>query len=103
VVPRTTEELIAAVAVCRRFEVPVLMRGAGTSLAGQGCNAAVVLDVSRHLNRILAIDPDRRTVRVQPGVVLDDLRRALRPHGLTFGPDPATHGWCTLGGMIGNN
>ena len=81
----------------------LLARGAGTSLAGQGCNEAVVVDMSRHMARILGIDPERRLARVEPGVVLDDLRRAAERFGLTFGPDPATHAWCTLGGMIGNN
>jgi FAD/FMN-containing dehydrogenase/Fe-S oxidoreductase len=101
--PRSARDVVAALAVCADHDVPVLGRGAGTSLAGQGCNAAVVFDFSRHMNRILEIDPEARTARVQPGVVLDDLRRAAAAHGLTFGPDPATHAWCTLGGMIGNN
>ena len=83
--------------------VALLARGAGTSLAGQACNEAVVVDMSRHMTRVLEIDAARRVARVQPGVVLDDLRRAAERHGLTFGPDPATHAWCTLGGMIGNN
>jgi FAD/FMN-containing dehydrogenase/Fe-S oxidoreductase len=103
VFPRTAEDVVAALKVCAEHDVPVLGRGAGTSLAGQACNAAVVFDFSRHMNRILEIDPEARTARVQPGVVLDDLRRAAEAHGLTFGPDPATHAWCTLGGMIGNN
>jgi FAD/FMN-containing dehydrogenase/Fe-S oxidoreductase len=81
----------------------LLARGAGTSLAGQACNEAVVVDMSRHMNRILEIDHLRHLARVEPGVVLDDLRRAAERFGLTFGPDPATHAWCTLGGMIGNN
>ena len=81
----------------------LLARGAGTSLAGQTCNEAVVVDMSRHMSRIVDIDPERRTAKVEPGVVLDDLRRAAERRGLTFGPDPATHAWCTLGGMIGNN
>ncbi len=73
VFPRTVRDIEQAVAVCRAFEAPLLMRGGGTSLAGQGCNVAVVLDTSRYLKRILEIDPERRTVRVQPGVILDDL------------------------------
>ena len=80
-----------------------MARGAGTSLAGQACNTAVIFDVSRHMNRILDLDPVNRRARVQPGVVLDDLRAAAENHGLTFGPDPATHAWCTIGGMVGNN
>jgi FAD/FMN-containing dehydrogenase/Fe-S oxidoreductase len=103
VVPRDVDDLVAAVEVCRSHDAPLLPRGAGTSLAGQCCNVAVVLDCSKHLRRIEALDPERRTARVQPGVVLDTLRSAAEAHGLTFGPDPATHGWCTLGGMIGNN
>ncbi|MES1243684.1 MAG: FAD-linked oxidase C-terminal domain-containing protein [Acidobacteriota bacterium] len=103
VVPKGPDDVQAAMAVCLRHGAPVLGRGAGTSLAGQACNAAVVLDVSRHLSRILEIDPERRLARVEPGVVLDSLRREAGRYGLTFGPDPATHAWCTLGGMIGNN
>ena len=101
--PADADDLVAAVACCQEASAPLLVRGGGTSLAGQGCNEAMVLDTSRHLNRILEIDPERRIARVQPGVVLDDLRAAAERHGLTFGPDPATHAWCTLGGMIGNN
>ena len=103
VFPRDHDDVVAALRVCAAHDVPVLARGAGTSLAGQACNAAVILDTSRHMTRILEIDPETRTARVEPGVVLDDLRRAAEVHGLTFGPDPATHAWCTLGGMIGNN
>ncbi|HEX3129134.1 MAG TPA: FAD-binding and (Fe-S)-binding domain-containing protein, partial [Thermoanaerobaculia bacterium] len=103
VVPKGPDDVEAAMAVCLRHGAPVLGRGGGTSLAGQACNVAVVLDVSRHLSRILEIDPERRLARVEPGVVLDKLRQEAARHGLTFGPDPATHAWCTLGGMIGNN
>jgi len=78
-------------------------RGGGTSLAGQGCNVAVVLDFSKYLNRILELDPKQRFARVQPGLVLDTLRDAAEKYGLTFAPDPSTHNRCTLGGMIGNN
>src|SRR5262249_7269713 len=81
----------------------VLSRGAGTSLAGQCCNVAVVLDMSRHFDRLLEIDPTHKIARVEPGAILDDLRRAAQQHGLTFGPDPASHEYCTLGGMIGND
>jgi FAD/FMN-containing dehydrogenase/Fe-S oxidoreductase len=102
VAPRDTDDAQAAVAVCRAHGVPLLPRGAGTSIAGQAVNTAVVLDF-RHLDKILEIDPDARTARVQPGVICDSLRDAARPHGLTFGPDPSTHNRCTLGGMIGNN
>ncbi len=103
VAPLDEEDLVAAVAACRRHGALVVQRGAGTSLAGQCCNVAVVIDLSRHLSGVLAIDPERRLARVRPGTVLDNLRSQALRHGLTFGPDPATHGWCTVGGMIGNN
>lgn len=103
VVPRDLDDVVHAVAVARQYDVPVLSRGGGTSLAGQCCNVALVLDFSKHLDRVLAIDPDRRTARVQPGCVADDLRAAAQAHGLDYGAYPATHTHCTLGGMIGNN
>ena len=103
VLPRDAGDVQATLEVCRLRRTPVLARGAGTSLAGQSCNEAVVIDFSRHLNRIIKIDPERRLARVEPGVTLDQLRAAAGPYGLTFGPDPATHAYCTLGGMIGNN
>lgn len=103
VAPRDAADVEATLAACRAHDVPVLAVGARTSIAGQAVNTAVVLDFTRHLNRVVEIDPDARTARVQPGLVLDDLRDAARPHGLTFGPDPSTHDRCTLGGMIGNN
>jgi len=103
VLPRNADDVQATVAVCRQFGAPLLCRGAGTSLAGQCCNAAVILDFSRYMSSILEIDPARRIARVQPGVVLDRLRGAAEKYHLTFAPDPATHGRCTLGGMIGNN
>jgi FAD/FMN-containing dehydrogenase/Fe-S oxidoreductase len=103
VVPRDDDDVIAAVAACRRYGAPVLPRGAGTSLAGQCCNVAVVLDFTKYMNRILEIDPVQHVARVQPGVVLDSLRNLAEVHHLTFGPDPSTHSRCTLGGMIGNN
>jgi FAD/FMN-containing dehydrogenase len=101
--PKSAEDVLAALEVCRRFGAPVVPRGAGTSLAGQACNTAVVLDCSPHWNRIREVDPSARLARVEPGAVLDDLIRAAELHGLTFGPDPATHSHCTLGGMIGND
>ncbi len=103
VLPRTREDVINAVAVCRRFRAPLLSRGAGTSLAGQCCNVAVVLDFSKYMNGVLEIDPVERWVRVEPGIVLDTLQVQVKPHGLFFAPDPATHSHCTLGGMLGNN
>jgi FAD/FMN-containing dehydrogenase/Fe-S oxidoreductase len=103
VLPRDDDDVLATVSLCREFGAPLLCRGAGTSLAGQCCNVAVILDFSRYMARILEIDPARRIARVQPGVVLDSLRAAAEKHRLTFAPDPATHDRCTLGGMIGNN
>jgi FAD/FMN-containing dehydrogenase/Fe-S oxidoreductase len=103
VIPRNNDDVIATVALCREYGAPLLCRGGGTSLAGQCCNVAVILDFSKYMNRILEIDPTRRIARVQPGVVLDNLRAAAEKHHLTFAPDPATHDRCTLGGMIGNN
>jgi FAD/FMN-containing dehydrogenase/Fe-S oxidoreductase len=99
--PSSVDDVIAAVAAAREFDVPVVPRGGGTSLAGNSIGNALVLDLTR-LNRI-EIDPATRTAYVEPGVVLDDLKAAAAPHGVTFGPDPSTHSRCTLGGMIGNN
>src|SRR6266699_5840060 len=103
VLPRDVEDVLAVVTICRRFSAPLLCRGGGTSLAGQCCNIAVIVDFSKHMAEILEIDPVRRVARVQPGVILDRLRNAAEKHHLTFAPDPATHDHCTLGGMIGNN
>jgi len=83
VIPRDVDDVVRTVELCRRHGAPVLARGAGTSLCGQCCNVAVVIDFSKYLNRILDIDVARKTARVQPGVVLDDLRRAAEAHGLT--------------------
>ena len=101
--PLDTDDLAEVIRVCHDHEAPVTLRGGGTSLAGQATNRAVVVDVSRHLNRIVELDPERRLARVEPGVILDDLRAAAERHHLTFGPDPATHDRCTLGGMLGND
>src|SRR6266852_4383871 len=103
VIPVDIEDVIQTVATCRHFGAPILMRGGGTSLAGQCCNVAVVIDMSKYLRKIITIDLENKTARVQPGIVLDTLRTAAEQYHLTFGPDPATHAWCTLGGMIGNN
>jgi FAD/FMN-containing dehydrogenase/Fe-S oxidoreductase len=103
VLPRDEEDVIAAVAACRKFGAPMLPRGAGTSLAGQCCNVAVVLDFSKYMNHILEVDAARQIARVQPGVVLDALRNRAEAHELTFAPDPSSHNRCTIGGMIGNN
>jgi FAD/FMN-containing dehydrogenase/Fe-S oxidoreductase len=103
VLPRDADDVLAAISVCREFGAPLLCRGGGTSLAGQCCNVAVVLDFTKYMGKILEIDPERRIARVQPGVVLDHLRNAAEKHHLTFAPDPASHDRCTIGGMIGNN
>ncbi|GAA4920526.1 FAD-binding and (Fe-S)-binding domain-containing protein [Nesterenkonia rhizosphaerae] len=100
--PQHLEELHAIHEVSQQLQVPVTMRGAGTSIAGNAVGEGIVVD-TRDLNRILDIDPESRTARVQPGVVHADLQRAAAPHGLRFGPDPSTHTRCTIGGMIGNN
>ena len=101
--PRHAADVVAAMHVTRERGVPLLARGAGTSLAGQTVGRALVLDLSRHMNRIVEIDPQMRRARVQPGVVQDDLNRAAQPHGLMFGADTSTSNRATLGGMIGNN
>jgi FAD/FMN-containing dehydrogenase/Fe-S oxidoreductase len=104
VIPRTIDDVIETVRVCRGYRAPVLPHGGGTSLAGQACNVAVVVDFSKYVNELVEIDPERRLARVQPGLILDHLRHpAEAEHQLTFGPDPSTHDHCTLGGMIGNN
>src|SRR5437667_212991 len=103
VLPKDSDDVIAAISVCREHGAPVLCRGGGTSLAGQCCNVAVVFDFSKYVAQILELDAKRRIARVQPGVILDDLRSAAEKDNLTFGPDPASHSRCTLGGMVGNN
>lgn len=101
--PRETDELRAVLDVARSTGVPLTMRGAGTSVAGNAVGEGIVVDTSRHLGRVLDIDPEARLARVQPGVVQAVLQRAAAPHGLRFGPDPSTHTRCTIGGMIGND
>src|SRR5262245_14440273 len=103
VIPRDNGDVIEAVAVSRKFGAPVLSRGAGTSLAGQCCNVAVILDFTKYMNQILEMNPGQQYAWVQPGVVCDTLRDAAELHKLTWGPDPSTHNRCSLGGMIGNN
>ncbi|WNM32788.1 FAD-binding and (Fe-S)-binding domain-containing protein [Streptomyces sp. Li-HN-5-11] len=103
VYPRSADDVVAVLVVCREAGVPVTARGGGTSMAGNAVGLGVVLDFSRYMNRILAIDPRTHTARVEAGVVLDALRGAAAAHGLTFGPDPSSHSRCTLGGMIGND
>ena len=103
VLPRTVDDVVAAVAEARARDLPVIARGGGTSVAGNACGPGLVIDTSRHVGGVLSLDPEARLARVLPGTVLDDLQAAAAPHGLRFGPDPSTHSRCTLGGMIGNN
>jgi FAD/FMN-containing dehydrogenase/Fe-S oxidoreductase len=101
--PRSADDLVAALTVCRELGVPLVGRGAGTSIAGNALSTGLVLDTSRHLNRVLSVDPEQRTAVVEPGTVLDSVTRAAAPFGLRFGPDPSTHSRATIGGAIGNN
>ncbi|MBF6082706.1 FAD-binding oxidoreductase [Nocardia cyriacigeorgica] len=103
VFPRADDDVAAVLDVARAEGLPVTARGAGTSVAGNAIGPGIVLDFSRHLDAVLELDPERRTARVQPGVVLSSLQRRAAAHGLRFGPDPSTQNRCTLGGMIGNN
>jgi FAD/FMN-containing dehydrogenase/Fe-S oxidoreductase len=103
VIPRHEGDVVAALSLARENAMPILARGGGTSLAGQACNAALVLDFSKYMNRVVGIDPDARVAHVEPGVVQSHLNAALAPHGLFFTPDPSTKDRCTIGGMIGNN
>jgi FAD/FMN-containing dehydrogenase/Fe-S oxidoreductase len=103
VIPRDLDAVIETIRIARRHGAPILSRGGGTSLAGQCCNVAVVIDTSKYFHDFIALDVEKRLVTVRPGIVLDDLRAQTEGHGLTFGPDPATHNRCTIGGMIGNN
>ncbi len=101
--PRNPDELEAALKSAIRHHAPVLPRGGGSSLAGQTVGHALVFDLSRHMDRILEVIPEERTVRVQPGITLTSLNRALQPHGLMYGPDPASGDRATMGGILGNN
>ncbi|MGW4364812.1 FAD-binding and (Fe-S)-binding domain-containing protein [Nocardia takedensis] len=103
VFPRADQDVAATLSFARENGLSVTARGAGTSVAGNAIGPGVVLDFSRYMNRVRAVDPERRVARVQPGVVLSSLQGVLRPHGLRFGPDPSTQDRCTMGGMIGNN
>ncbi len=103
VIPRDAEDVTAAVAACRAHGAPILPRGCGTAPSGQTTNVAVVFDYSKYFNQIVALDPEGRLARVHPGVICDQLRNAAEAHRLTYGPDPATHEYCTFGGMLGNN
>src|SRR5262245_6889606 len=101
--PRTEDDIAAALAVCRTFRVPLTARGGGTSQAGQCIGPGLVLDCSKYLSRVLEVNPAGRWARVQPGCVLDDLNLEVRPHGLQFAPDISTSNRATIGGMIANN
>jgi len=101
--PRHADEIVAALEVCRRLGVPIVSRGGGTSIAGNALSTGLVLDLSRHLNRVISVDPEERTAVAEPGTVLDSITAAAAPHGLRFGPDPSTHSRATIGGAIGNN
>lgn len=103
VLPMSKDDAVATIALCAKYDVPVAPRGGGTSLAGQGCNTAVLIDFSKYMDRVLSLDPAARRAVVEPGCILDTLRDAAEKHHLTFGPDPSTHNHNTLGGMIGNN
>jgi FAD/FMN-containing dehydrogenase/Fe-S oxidoreductase len=103
VIPRDKHDVIQTVAVCRRYGAPITGRGGGTSLAGQCCNVAVIIDFTKYMNRVLKVDPERKLVRVEPGIVCDEMQKSLKPYQLVWGPAPATHNHCALGGMLGNN
>jgi len=101
--PRHADEIVAALDVCRELGVPLVPRGGGTSIAGNALSTGVILDLSRHLNHVISVDPQARTAVAEPGAVLDEITAAAAPHGLRFGPDPSTHSRATIGGAIGNN
>ena len=101
--PRHRDEVAAALSVCRELGVPLIARGAGTSIAGNAIGTGLVLDFSRHLNRVRSVDPEARTAVAEPGAILDAVTAAAAPHGLRFGPDPSTHARATVGGSLGNN
>src|SRR5438874_5086450 len=103
VIPRNRSDVITTVATCRKLGAPITCRGGGTSLAGQCCNVAVIIDFAKYMNHVLEIDVDNKLVRVEPGLVLDELQKQVKTYGLIFGPDPATHSHCAIGGMLGNN
>ncbi len=103
VIPKTEKDIINTIAIARKYGSPLLSRGGGTSLAGQGCNVAVLMDMSKYYNKVLDIDVENKRVTVQPGIVLDHMKKETEKLGLTFGPDPSTHNHCAIGGMLGNN
>lgn len=103
VIPKNEEDIINTIEICKYYGAPVLTRGGGTSLNGQCCNVAVVMDFSKYYNNVLNIDAYKKLITVQPGIVLDEMKKVAEEQGLTFGPDPSTHNHCTIGGMLGNN
>nr|WP_235912421.1 FAD-binding and (Fe-S)-binding domain-containing protein [Ruania zhangjianzhongii] len=103
VFPRSTQDVLTALEIARAHAVPVTARGGGTSIAGNSVGPGMILEFSRHLNQILEVDPEARTARVQPGVIMTDLQKAAAAHGLRFGPDPSSQARATMGGLIGNN
>lgn len=103
VFPRNTDELFPIVEICNQYHIPVIARGSGSGLAGQAIGAGLIIDCSRYTNRLVNINPEERTATVEPGLILDDLNRAVKKYGLQFGPDPASSERATLGGCIGNN
>ncbi|HVS91164.1 MAG TPA: FAD-binding and (Fe-S)-binding domain-containing protein [Mucilaginibacter sp.] len=104
VLPKTEQDINNTVAICQKYNAPILSRGGGTSLTGSCCNTAVIMDMTKYYNKVLHIDKNKKTVTVQPGIVLDEMRKATKDEaGLTFGPDPATHSHCAIGGMLGND
>jgi FAD/FMN-containing dehydrogenase len=103
VVPKTRDDVIRVVRLCAAHGVSITMRGGGTSQAGQAIGPGLIVDISKYLNQILELDPAARRVRVQPGIVLDDLNRQLAPHRLRFAPDVSTASRATIGGMMANN
>ncbi len=103
VIPKSVEDVIKTIAVCRKMGAPVLSRGGGTSLAGQCCNYAIVIDWTKYLNQIIELNPRQQYCRVQPGTICDDVVKASSQYRLTYAPDPATHNHCVFGGMLGNN
>src|SRR5258708_7193383 len=103
VIPRSGDDIAATMQVCAEMRVPIIARGGGTSLSGQSIGPGVIVDCSKYFHEILDLDPVTRTVRVQPGVVLDQLNRVAAVHDLQFGPDVSTSSRANLGGMIGNN
>ena len=103
VLPKSREDIIESIRIARKYDCPVLSRGGGTSLGGQCCNTALIIDMSKYYHGTLDIDPVKKAGRVLPGTVLDHFIKEANKHGLTFGPDPSTHDHCTIGGMLGNN